>query len=110
MSQLTELKDVWNIISLEQQSVFDLPLDTISSILMVCVLFSLALSLTMLLVQLENERMQMAHEARATKARQLRIKGGMKEVAVPAIEDNCFHLFLSQYARQAGSMARECGC
>ena len=96
IGSLTELPSVQNVISLEQLNSFVVPSDLLSFVLLACVFLSLALSLVMFAVQLRSERLRMEVEARMTKARRLRVKGSMKEVEVPTIEDNYFHTFLSQ--------------
>ena len=102
IGSLTELQTVQDVISLEQQNSFVVPSAVLTFALLGCVFLSLALSVVMLLVQLRNERMRIEAEARATKARRLRVKGGMAEVAVPALEDKHYHSFLSQSARVQG--------
>jgi hypothetical protein len=67
-------------------------------VLLLFVVFSIALSVILLFVQLDNERERMEWEARATKARRLRTKIGKTEVVVPSIPKGMpkhFHLFLS---------------
>lgn len=97
---LTELENVQAVISVEQRNVFVVPTAVLSLVLLGCVLFSLALSVVMLFVQLRSERLAIEAEERTTKARRLRLRATMKEVEVPAIEDRHFHTFLSQYERR----------
>ena len=113
---LTELDSVQQILSPEQQDVFVVQSLTLSFVLSGCVLFSLVLSVVMLVVQMRSERLRIEKEELKTKARRLRLKSNAKEVVVPAIEDRHFHTFLSQQARggpkpraQARAAAGGCG-
>ena len=96
MSELTDLQLVTNILTRKQRLAFDVREDILSIVLIACVLFSLAISFVMLLVQLSNERARMAREALADQKRRLRYKVGHAECQPPDIAEKHFHAFLSQ--------------
>ena len=96
MDSVLMLEEVVSVISLEQQSLFDVPSALLSFVLIGCLLFSLALSFVMLVVQLGNERARMAREALADQKRRLRYKVGHAECQPPDIAEKHFHTFLSQ--------------
>ena len=59
----TELDAVTTVMNPEQQSVFDLPTDVLSIVLMMCILASVVLSVLVMLVRLAQERARMRREA-----------------------------------------------
>jgi len=93
MCTLTELQNVQDVMSTEQERDFYVPLATLSTILVVCIFGALVASFVMLLLQLSIEKVQAAREARAAKARRLRYLKDGCEVNVAPVEG--FHLFLS---------------
>ena len=95
MDSVLMLEEVISVISLEQQSLFDVPTALLSFVLIGCLLFSLALSLAMLVAQVRNERARMMREALADKARRLRYKQGDRECEPSDLAEKHWHTFLS---------------
>ena len=85
MSSLTELDTVQDVMSPEQTTMFDVPSLTLSVVLFACVIGSLVVSAAMFVLQLRAERARMLREARANKARRLRILSNGEEVLLPKL-------------------------
>ena len=95
MGSVLMLEEVISVISLEQKSLFDVPTALLSFVLIGCLLFSLALSLAMLVAQVRNERERIMREALADKARRLRYKQGDRECEPSDLAEKHWHTFLS---------------
>ena len=95
MDSVLMLDEVISVISLEQKSLFDVPTALLSFVLIGCLLFSLALSLAMLVAQVRNERARIMREALADKARRLRYKQGDRECEPSDLAEKHWHTFLS---------------
>ena len=95
MDSVLMLEEVTAVISLEQQSLFDVPTTLLSLVDIGCLLFSPALSLVMLVAQVRNERARIMREALADKARRLRYKKGDRECEPSALAEKHWHTFLS---------------
>ena len=94
-AELTGLKDLEPLLTREQRQLFILNNATLSIIILACVVGALVVSVTIFLVQVSAEGARLRREARASKARRLRLLENGTEVVVPRIEHGWFHVFLS---------------
>ena len=92
---LTDLRDLQLKMSTEQKDVYIISATTLVFITLACVFGAIVLSVILFVIQVNQERDRLRREARANKARRLRHKTDNKEVQLPNIAADEFHLFLS---------------
>ena len=92
---LTDNADVWGKMSKEQRHIYGIPVVTLSIIVVLSIIASLAMSAVLFLVQLTQEGARMRREALMKKARRLRQRANHAEVTAPKIDVQGYHVFLS---------------
>lgn len=101
----TDLPDIYARMSHEQRSDFEVAGVLLSSIFIICVFGTFALSALLLSIQLAADRQQRLYDARVSKARRLRAHDTGDEVQPVLISADQFHLFLSQHVAETRSCA-----
>ena len=93
--ELTELEDIQSKMREEQKQIYSADPLLLTVIMGACVFGTLLLSCALFISQAATEGARLRREARAGKARRLRLKKNNEEVEEPPIESDHFHLFLS---------------
>ena len=93
--ELVGLQDIYVHMSREQRNLYILNQTTLTLIMLTSVIGILLLSFLVFIVQLTIEGRRLRQEARASKARRLRLKANNEEVHPSQIAPGHYHLFLS---------------
>ena len=92
---LTDTPEVDAILPPRLRSSFAVPSALLSVVIFASVICSLLFALLVSIVRARVERRRMLLEARDTKAKRLRYRKTLKEVELPPVNDDHFHVFLS---------------